>query len=490
MSLTDSSGKMKPLSVLMDDMRGSMQGLSEEQQAYFVSTLFGKEAMAGMLSIINATDEDYQKLTNSINNATGAADRMEKEMMNNLKGDFQILKSTTEALGISLYETFDTQLRGVTQKATGYISELIDATKGTDQIRKEMLATGMSIHDVNEAMAGMEFNPGGFEGLAKSLGGIVSNVLKDIASVAPKVIELAVSIITSLIQGISDNLPQLIDSAIQIVATLGQGLMTALPMLAQLLFDGLTNVFNAISDNSDAVVGGVGKFVVTMAELIIANLPTLLSAGIKMIVSLGKSIIGYLPQIIEIAPRLINDFANALYSQVPTLLKGAWDLMSALAVGLVKAIPVIIKNLPQIIMAIINVITLFNWASAGKSIIQGLGNGMSSLTGWLRANSGNIIKSAGEGFLTLIKSLPTIARNIISSLAGGLKGNSGSILQAAKSIAIKMIQIYIKMLPKFAGLGIYIIKGIVNGLAKASVLLISKMTELAKSVLVSNPRRD
>lgn len=481
LSLTDSSGKMKPLSILMDEMRGSMQGLSEEQQAYFVSTLFGKEAMAGMLSIINATDEDYQKLTNSINNATGAADRMEKEMMDNLKGDFQILKSTTEALGISLYETFDTQLRGVTQKATGYISELINATKGTNQIRKEMLATGMSIHDVNEAMAGMEFNPGGFEGLAKSLGGIVSNVLKDIASVAPKVIELAVSIITSLIQGISDNLPQLINSAIQIVATLGQGLMTALPMLAQLLFDGLTNIFNAISDNSDAVVGGIGRFVVTMAELIIANLPTLLSAGIKMIVSLGKSIIGYLPQIIDIAPRLINDFANAIYSQIPTLLKGAWDLMSALAVGLVKAIPVIIKNLPQIIMAIVNVITLFNWASVGKSIIQGLSNGMTSLTGWLKANAGNIIKSVGGGFLTLIKSLPTIAKSIISALANRLKGNSRIVLQTVKNIALGMIKSFVKMLPKFASVGKDIVKGIISGIGKSAGLLISKMTELAKS---------
>ena len=65
-SLTDAQGQMKPLKQLLDEMRTSMRGLRKDQQAAYATTLFGKEAMAGMLAIINASDEDYNKLANSI----------------------------------------------------------------------------------------------------------------------------------------------------------------------------------------------------------------------------------------------------------------------------------------------------------------------------------------------------------------------------------------------------------------------------------------
>ena len=254
-------------------------------------------------------------------------------------------------------------------------------------------------------------------------------------------------------------------------------------MLVQLLFDGLTNVFNAVSDNSDAIVGGIGSFVVKMADLIIANLPTLLSAGINMIVSLGKSIIDHLPEIIETAPRLINDFCGALYDQIPTILKGAWDLISALAVGLVKAIPVIIKNLPQIIMAIVNVITLFNWASAGKSVVQGLGKGMTSLIGWLKANAGNIIKSVGMGFLTILAALPVIAKKIIGSLINGLKGNKESVFENIKDIGHRMVDKLREMIPKFLNAGKNIVDGIVQGIKDNIGKVLGAMGDLASQAL-------
>lgn len=53
-SLTDSSGNMKTLKGVMDNLRSSLGGLSETEQTAAASTIFGKEAMSGMLAIINA----------------------------------------------------------------------------------------------------------------------------------------------------------------------------------------------------------------------------------------------------------------------------------------------------------------------------------------------------------------------------------------------------------------------------------------------------
>ena len=84
-SPTDSTGNMKTLKGVMDNLRGSLGGLSETEQTAAASTIFGKEAMAGMLAIINASEEDYNKLSDAIYNADGAAQDMSDTMLDNLE---------------------------------------------------------------------------------------------------------------------------------------------------------------------------------------------------------------------------------------------------------------------------------------------------------------------------------------------------------------------------------------------------------------------
>ena len=72
-SLTNSDGSMKSLKEVMKDLRSGFAGLTEAQKAQMASALGGQEAMSGLLAIVNASDEDYQKLEDSIYDADGAA---------------------------------------------------------------------------------------------------------------------------------------------------------------------------------------------------------------------------------------------------------------------------------------------------------------------------------------------------------------------------------------------------------------------------------
>ena len=81
-SLTDSNGNMKTLKGVLDNLRSSLGGLSETEKTAAASTIFGKEAMSGMLAIINATESDYNKLAESINNVDwvdSKVDRMKRK---------------------------------------------------------------------------------------------------------------------------------------------------------------------------------------------------------------------------------------------------------------------------------------------------------------------------------------------------------------------------------------------------------------------------
>ena len=90
-SLTDSSGKMYSLRELMEQLRQKLGGLSEAEQAQAAASLFGKEAMSGMLAIINGSPADFEKLSNAIDTCSdtvdgynGTTEKMAAVMQDNL----------------------------------------------------------------------------------------------------------------------------------------------------------------------------------------------------------------------------------------------------------------------------------------------------------------------------------------------------------------------------------------------------------------------
>lgn len=127
-SMTNADGSMKSLMEVMENMRDSLGGLSEQEQASAASAIGGQEAMSGLLAIVNASESDFDKLANAIDNSNGAAANMASTMQDNLQGKLTILKSALEGVGISAYEKFEEPLKKAIDKITEVISNFdIDA---------------------------------------------------------------------------------------------------------------------------------------------------------------------------------------------------------------------------------------------------------------------------------------------------------------------------------------------------------------------------
>lgn len=60
--------------------------------------------MAGLLAIMNASDDAFNELDHSIDNSTGSAEQMSEVMLDNLGGQITILKSGIESLALSIGE--------------------------------------------------------------------------------------------------------------------------------------------------------------------------------------------------------------------------------------------------------------------------------------------------------------------------------------------------------------------------------------------------
>lgn len=291
--LTDSNGNMRSLDDVMKDLRDSFSKLAPEQKAQYASTIAGKNAMSGMLAIVNASEKDYDKLTKAIANADGASKRMAETRLDNWKGDVTILRSKLEALGITMYESVDTPLR--------------DITKGAQE----------TVEALNTAMSG-----GGFDVLAQTIGSQLGSITSKAIEVLPDLADISIVIIskfgTSLIQSASTTLPKFINSLGKILSKL------VTQAFGDVAGKSVENLFKTISSNIIPVLRSITG--------IIRQVISAMSPFITMTSNAASFIIPLLTSALE----MLNDNMN-------------WLIPTVLAVGVAMAAVWIAQNWSMII---------------------------------------------------------------------------------------------------------------------------------------------
>lgn len=390
-SISDTEGNALPLIDVIKQLREKFGSLSETEQASAASVLFGKEAMSGMLAIINASDSDFKNLTENINNADGSAQKMADTMQNNLQGQITILKSGLEGLGIKIYESMSEPLIDAAKEAQRYVSVLTDA-----------------------------FTNGGLSGMIEEAGSIFGELATKAVEAAPKMIDAAMSFLQAFVDGIANNSNKLVKAAINIVKTLVKGISDRAPDL----FEAAKSIVNALTKNLVKLLpkelqapvkeaintikksfedGGLKKAINTVKT-------TLINLG-KTITNIAKIVIPPLARAID----LIADNLNILLPIAATAIATwkAWNIISSItalvtqhaasvtAESLAEAASLGTITLKQIAVgALTGEITLATAAQYAWNLAMSLNPALLILTGISALTAGIVAFSAANGDAT------------------------------------------------------------------------------------------
>lgn len=451
-SLTNSDGSMKALAEVMEDMRSGFAGLNQEQKATYAAMLGGQEAMSGLLAIVNASDEDFQKLTDAMADTKGAAAAMAETMQDNLQGQLTILKSAAENLGLAIYEDLQQPLTDLAEVGIESVNKLTDA-----------------------------FKEGGASGLAKAGADLIADLLLGATRKLPELISLAADVVVTLFEGVNENLPQLLESGEEILRSLAEGLLTAAPQiataagdivgaLAQGLIDNmpemaaraqeiLLNLLAGFQENLPAIVQmgaelltslvqGIASMlpelvpvavdtVILLAEALLDNLPAIIDAGIELLFALAEGIVNALPTLIEKVPKIINDFWDEFDANLWKIIKAGGELIVKLGKGIIDNIPTLIANAGEIVKAIFNTITHLDMISLGKKLITNLGNGIKGMLNFIKESAKQVIEKIKHPFSEI--SWSEIGRNIIDGIKNGVINAASGLVDAAKSTVSKAV---------------------------------------------------
>lgn len=313
-SLTDSEGNMKSLDTIMQDLREGFSGLSEEEKAATAAALGGQEAMSGLLAIVGASPEEYEKLQSAIANCDGTAERMAETMLDNLQGSLTILKSSLEGLGIEVYESMQEPLKNAADNGIADVNRLTEA-----------------------------FKQGGFDAAVEEAGDILAGLATKVAQSAPKMIDASVSVVKSFVKGIGKNKMQLKVAADDIVKSLCNGLVKLLPKEmqkpAKKALDSLVRTFKSGTKNLLSVAQSVLNAVGAVFKRLGGNMDDIIPTVVSVVAAFKtfKAVSGPVSSVVSVITSLTGaakgaglatTALNAIMAANPaTLIAGAIALL-------------------------------------------------------------------------------------------------------------------------------------------------------------------
>lgn len=104
-------------------------------KAQTAAALAGKTGLSGLLAIVNASEEDFNKLANAVDNSEGAAHDMAETMQDNLAGQLEIIKSGLQELAISFGDIMMPAIRNFAK----FVQNLVDRLNNLDEGQKRII---------------------------------------------------------------------------------------------------------------------------------------------------------------------------------------------------------------------------------------------------------------------------------------------------------------------------------------------------------------
>lgn len=403
-----SNGEAKDFNDLVDELNGSLQGMTAEQKNNALATIFTTQGLQAFNKMTASSDATVQKFWKGIQDSSGSAAQQAATQLDNLQGDITLLSSATEGLQLAFYNTFSGTIRDAVKGITSEVSGLAEA----------MESGGISGALSKLAQDAINFS-GQLPGLTKIGGDLINGLISSVTQNSGS--------ITTAVGQLLNNLASTISTGLNVFTSVGVNL--------------LTTIANGMTQGIPTFLGQALPMLTQFTESLRSNAGKLINAGLTLIQNIAQGLINSIPVLIAYVPTIITNLAGIINDNAPKILATGVTIITNLAIGLVRAIPLLIANLPKIITAIVSVFTAFNWFSLGKNIVTGIIKGVKNLPSLLKGaakNAVNGFKGAfkGNGILSAVKGaftkIPSAVKSIFTKAVSLVKSFPGRFKSALK----------------------------------------------------------
>lgn len=514
-SLFDNEGNAKDLMTVMQDLRGSFGNvsvdmekvteaaeagdeawstyadslpISEQEKLYSLTEMFGVRAMPAMLAVINATEKDFNSLSDAIDHSKDTAQNMADTMLDNLSGQITILKSNLQTLAISIADILMPSIKSIVSMVQGIVGWL----NSLSDTQKKLVVT---ILGIVAAIGPLLIIIGKFASAISSIIEILPHVKTAISAITGVMGSLNLAFLTSPFFWIPAAIAAVV-AAFVILYKKCDWFREAVDKVWAKIKEGFQAVlewFKSIPEKISAFFSSVVNFFKENWQGLLLLIVNPFAGAFKLLYDncegfretinnlVEKIKLFFTETIPEAIKTVIQWFADLPYNigvaiglmigHIANFAKNAWDFFTiklpsyiTIAVDWFKTLPNKIWN--AIVSAIEKIAT---WCSNMKSKAQtGITNLINSVMSWFKSLPGKISSAISNG-VTIIS---TWCSNMKNKAVSGVKNVANAVVNGFKSLPNKMLNI-----------GKNIVEGIWNGIKNAKNWIIGKVKDFAQGIL-------
>lgn len=429
----DTEGKMRSLSDVFGELSNAMETMTQEEKITTIANLFNTRDLASAEALLNAVNQDWDGIGESILNAQGAAQKMANTQLDNLEGDMTLFKSALEGVQIAMSDGLTPVLRNLVQAGSKGLSEI------TGKLR-EYLAS-----DATQEKLG-------------KITGAVEKLLNIILDNSDKILDTGVTVIS----GIMDALGFLVEH-IDVVATAVGALGTAwVGLKAFGIVKGITGVISTVG-SLGSVIGSIGPIIAGLANPVTLIVGAIGAAAVAIIANWDKikEVWGKAVEFFSGVWEGIKDVFSAVGSwlgdrfvEARDKIKEAWSSVKGFFSGVWEGIKEVFGGVKS-------------WFSEKFSEAR---SGIESA--W--ENVGSFFDDVKTNIINTFSDLPSkfmeIGGNLMSGLRQGISDAADTVINAASWVGNQVIKvsnwIFGNNSPskKFKQIGSYLMQGLAIGI--------------------------
>ena len=410
-SLTDSSGKMLSLRELMEQLRQKLGGLSEAEQAQAAAALFGKNAMSGMLAIINGSDKDFEKLAGAIDNCDGSSEKMANTMNDNLQGQITILISQLQELAISFGEILMPKIRDIVTHIQNFVDKLNAMNEGQ---KETILRIGMFVAALAPMLMG--------------LGKVITKALGLITSPAAIVVG-AIAAITAVIIHLWNT---------------NEDFRNTITAIWQKIKDAFTTFAAGISERLSALgitFSDVTSAIKTIWDGFCNLLAPVLEAAFNTIAIALQTAFNVILGIWDVFSAVFSGDWSGAWEAVKGIFSSVWDGLKEYFSTIIGAV----KGVANVFLGWFGT----NWETVWngvKTFFEGIWNGISSFFEGIWNGISTFCTTVWNGIVTNVTAFCTTVHDTISTIFNAVKDVVSNVWETIKNVVQVAIMFIVEVI--------------------------------------------
>ena len=426
--ITNDDGSFLSLNEIIDVLRDSFEGLTDDEKAYYAATLAGANGQSGMLALLNLTAEEYAVLSDEMNNCTGEAQRTATVMQDNLNSKLEQLGGALESLAIKLGDIILPKLKELIEWLTGMVDKFTEAPKPVQEMVVKFALVAAAIGPVLVAIGNLTSGIGkGMQAVSSFGKGITNLVSQTQAGVGP------IAALKGAIGGITAPVAAVIAAIVALVAAFIHLWNTNEEFRNKMteIWEGIKEKFSAFADAIKERLGGLGiefTSITDTLKTIWEGFCEFLAPVFETVFQLISDILGW---ILDSLVAKLDIFIGIFTGDWDRAWQGVKDYFSATFNGIKNILLTVLDGMKKIVNVFLG------WFGTDwDKVWNGAKTTFTNIWNSIKTTASNIVNGIKNTFKTGFESAKTTIGNIFDSIHNKIS----SVMEKAKTTVSNAIE--------------------------------------------------